>query len=91
VANKENKWLGRNVSRYQSKEADEAYKASQKELDPAKRAAYFIKMDEIFCEAHILLPLLARTRVNASANTLVGNYSGWDSDFWQLNAWYRKA
>lgn len=91
VANKENKWLGRNVSRYQSKEADEAYRASQKELDPAKRAAYFIKMDEIFCEAHILLPLLARTRVNACANTLVDNYSGWDSDFWQLNAWYRKA
>ncbi|WP_332682449.1 peptide ABC transporter substrate-binding protein [Bosea sp. (in: a-proteobacteria)] len=89
IATKENKWLGRNVSRYSSKEADEAYKAAQKELDPAKRAALLIKVNEIFCEANVILPLLSRTRVAAAANTLTPNYSGWDSDVWSLASWYR--
>ncbi|KFC66809.1 Substrate-binding protein [Bosea sp. LC85] len=89
IANKENKWLGRNVSRYASKEADDAYKAAQKELDPAKRAALLIKVDEIFCEANVILPLLSRTRVAAAANNLTPKYSGWDSDVWRLASWYR--
>jgi peptide/nickel transport system substrate-binding protein len=89
IANKENKWLGRNVSRYSDPAADEAYKAAQKELDPAKRAELLIKVNEIFCEANVILPLLARTRVAAAANTLTPKYSGWDNDVWRLNSWYR--
>jgi peptide/nickel transport system substrate-binding protein len=91
VATKENKWQGRNVSRYVSKESDEAYRAAQKELDPVKRAALFIKMNDIYCSAHVILPLLARTRVATASNTLRPNYSGWDSDTWQIGTWYREA
>lgn len=89
IANKENKWLGRNVSRYSDPAADEAYKAAQKELDPAKRAALLIKVDEIFCEANVILPLLSRTRVAASVNNLMHDHSGWDVDTWNVAAWYR--
>ncbi|MGO4666918.1 peptide ABC transporter substrate-binding protein [Bosea sp. 2RAB26] len=89
IANKENKWLGRNVSRYGSKEADEAYKAAQKEFDPVKRAALLIKVNEIFCEANIILPLLSRTIVGASANNLVPDISGWEVTTWNLASWYR--
>ncbi|POR47369.1 peptide ABC transporter substrate-binding protein [Bosea psychrotolerans] len=89
IANKENKWLGRNVSRYSDPAADEAFKAAQKELDPAKRAALLIKVNEIFCEAHVILPLLSRTRVAASVHNLVHDHSGWDVDTWNLAAWYR--
>ena len=89
VATKDNKWLGRNVSRYQSKDADEAYKAAQNELDPVKRAAFFIKMDEIYCEANIILPLLARTRVVAGANNLTINSSGWDNDLYDVRTWFK--
>ncbi|MBN9442382.1 peptide ABC transporter substrate-binding protein [Bosea sp. (in: a-proteobacteria)] len=89
IANKENKWLGRNISRYSDPAADEAYKAAQKELDPAKRAALLIKVNEIFCEAHVLLPLLSRTRVAAAANNIMHDHSGWDVDTWNLAAWYR--
>src|SRR6185503_20240555 len=39
AATKENKWQGRNITRWQNKEYDEIYKASQGELDPVKRAA----------------------------------------------------
>ncbi|WP_375459405.1 peptide ABC transporter substrate-binding protein [uncultured Enterovirga sp.] len=89
IANKENKWLGRNVSRYADPAADEAYKAAQKELDPVKRAALLIKVNEIFCEANVILPLLSRTRVAASAGNLMHDHSGWDVDTWNLAAWYR--
>lgn len=91
VATKENKWQGRNVSRYVSAESDEAYRAAQKELDPVKRAALFIKMNDIYCGANIILPVLARTRVAVAGNTLTPNYSGWDSDTWQIGTWYREA
>ncbi|WP_377839007.1 peptide ABC transporter substrate-binding protein [Bosea sp. UC22_33] len=89
VANKENKWLGRNVSRYTDPAADEAYKAAQKELDPAKRAAYLIKVNEIFCEANVILPILSRKKVVAASNTLSHDHSGWDVDTWNLASWSR--
>jgi peptide/nickel transport system substrate-binding protein len=89
IANKDNKWLGRNVSRYSDPAADEAYRAAQKELDPVKRAALLIKVNEIFCEAHVLLPLISRTRVAAAAGNLMHDHSGWDVDTWNVAAWYR--
>lgn len=89
IATKENKWLGRNVSRYSDPKADEAYKAAQKELDPQKRAELLIKVNEIFCEAHVILPLLSRTRLAAALNNLVHDHSGWDVDTWNLAAWHR--
>jgi peptide/nickel transport system substrate-binding protein len=91
VATKENKWQGRNISRYVDPAADEAYRAAQKELDPVKRAAFFIKMNDIFCSANVILPIISRTRTAACSNTLVPNYSGWDADLWTLNSWYREA
>ena len=89
VASKENKWLGRNVSRYTDPEADKAYREAQKELDPAKRAALLIKVNEIFCEANVILPVLSRTKVVSAAQNLAHDHSGWDVDTWNLGAWYR--
>ncbi|WP_298922577.1 peptide ABC transporter substrate-binding protein [uncultured Bosea sp.] len=89
VASKENKWLGRNVSRYTDPEADKAYREAQKELDPAKRAALLIKVNEIFCEANVILPVLSRTKVVSAAQNLAHDHSGWDVDTWNLAAWYR--
>ncbi|TQF26535.1 peptide ABC transporter substrate-binding protein [Bradyrhizobium sp. UNPF46] len=89
IATKDNKWLGRNNSRYSDPEADKAYKAAQSELDPVKRAALLMKVDEIFCEANVFLPLLSRPIVNAGANNLMIDISGWDTITWNLAAWYR--
>ncbi|MCS3762571.1 peptide ABC transporter substrate-binding protein [Bradyrhizobium sp. 62B] len=89
IATKDNKWLGRNNSRYADPEADKSYKAAQNELDPAKRAALLMKVDEIFCGAHVFLPLLSRHIVNAGANNLMIDISGWDTITWNLAAWYR--
>ncbi|MFN4018842.1 MAG: peptide ABC transporter substrate-binding protein [Reyranella sp.] len=89
IANKENKWQGRNISRFASKEADDAFKEAQNSLDPAKRTALFIRMNDIFCGENIIVPVLARTRMAASSNNLVVQPSGWDLDLWMLNAWFR--
>ena len=62
VANKENKWQGRNVSRWQSKEYDEIYKQAEQELDAVKRAALFIKLNDIVAGDNYIQPLLRRPR-----------------------------
>ena len=49
VANKDNKWQGRNVTRWQSKEYDALYKQVEQELDAVKRAAMFIKLNDLVC------------------------------------------
>src|SRR4029077_9511371 len=45
--NKENKWQGRNVSRWHSKEYDEIYGQAEHELDAVKRAAMYIKLNDM--------------------------------------------
>jgi peptide/nickel transport system substrate-binding protein len=89
IANKDNKWLGRNVSRWSDPEADKAYKAAQNELDPVKRAALLIRVNEIFCEANVFVPLLSRNIVNGGVNSLMTDLSGWDVTTWNLASWYR--
>lgn len=89
IATKDNKWLGRNISRWSDPEVDKDYKAAQHELDPVKRAALLIKVDEAFCDAHVFLPLLSRNIVGAGVNNLMVDISGWDVTTWNLAAWYR--
>ena len=47
VATKENKWQGRNITRWRSEEYDKTFRAAEGELDPVKRAALFIRMNDL--------------------------------------------
>jgi peptide/nickel transport system substrate-binding protein len=91
VATKENKWQGRNITRWTNKEADDAFKASQSELDPVKRAAHFIKINDLAVGAYAVIPVVYRPRVQAVSAKLKSRGSGWDSDFWNLQDWYKEA
>jgi peptide/nickel transport system substrate-binding protein len=91
VANKDNKWQGRNVSRWTSKEYDEAYKQAEQELDAVKRAALFIKLNDLVVKDNYIQPIAARSRVTALGAKLTAHLSGWDNDLWQLANWYREA
>jgi peptide/nickel transport system substrate-binding protein len=91
VASKENKWQGRNITRWRNEEFDKLHKASESELDPVKRAAMFIKMNELVIQNFVVIPVVFRPRVAAVSNTLRAEQSGWDSDFWALQNWYREG
>jgi peptide/nickel transport system substrate-binding protein len=91
IASKENKWQGRNITRWKSDEYDKLFHSAESELDPVKRAALFIKMNELVIQNVVVIPVVFRPRVAAIANTLRVEQSGWDSDFWNLHNWYREA
>ena len=92
VASKENKWQGRNITRWRSEEYDRIFKAAETELDPVKRAALFIKMNDLVIQNVVVIPVVFRPRVSAVATKLKGaEQSGWDSDFWNLPYWHREA
>ena len=46
-ATKANKWQGRNITRWQQRGVRRLYKAAEIEIDPVKRAAMFIKMNDL--------------------------------------------
>jgi peptide/nickel transport system substrate-binding protein len=91
VAAKDNKWQGRNASRWSTKEYDALYAQAQHELDAVKRAAMFIKLNEMVVGDHYILPEVYRLRVTALKSDIVAPISGWDLDFWQLANWYRET
>ena len=91
VSNKANKWLGRNISRWTSEEYDKTYKACQSEIDPVKRTALIIKLNDLPVMANAVVPLISRPRVRGASLKLVTTLSGWDLDFSALQNWYREA
>jgi len=61
-------------------------------LDPIKRAALFIKMNDLVIQNAVVIPVLWRNGVSASTAKLRGmDLSGWDSTFWRLPYWHRQA
>ena len=91
VASKANKWQGRNITRWQNKEFDDIYNASQNEVDPVKRAAMMIKMNDMVVNDHVVIPVVARPIVTAVSNKLTCELSGWDTNTWDLANWFREA
>jgi peptide/nickel transport system substrate-binding protein len=91
AATKENKWQGRNVSRWQNKEYDEIFNQAGQELDPVKRAAMYIRLNDLVVGDNYILPVLRRPRTTAVSGSLTVDISGWDNDLWQLASWYRQA
>ena len=92
VASKENKWLGRNPTRWRNEEYDRLWKSAEAEMDPVKRAAAFIKMNDLLIQNVVVIPVIWRAKVSALSNRLKdADISAWDSDFATLASWYREA
>jgi peptide/nickel transport system substrate-binding protein len=91
ASQKENKWQGRNITRWQNAEYDETHKAAQVELDPVKRAAMLIKCNELVVNAVVVIPLVARPGSVAMNNSLVAEMSGWDNNTWDLANWFKEG
>ncbi|SDA27334.1 peptide/nickel transport system substrate-binding protein [Methylobacterium sp. UNC378MF] len=90
VAQKANKWQGRNVVRWRNDAYDKAYNAAQSELDPVKRAALLIKCNDLAVSENVV-PLIHRAEVSAVGAALTAPRSGWDNDLSFLPDWYKEA
>jgi peptide/nickel transport system substrate-binding protein len=91
VASKDNKWQGMNSTRWRNEEYDKNFLNAQSELDPVKRAALFIKMNDLVVNEIAVTPVLNRRWVAVMSNKLKATLSGWDNDFWNLKDWHREA
>jgi peptide/nickel transport system substrate-binding protein len=92
VASKDNKWAGRNPTRWRNEEYDRAWKAAETEMDPVKRAALFVKMNDLVIQNVVVIPVVFRPRVAAISNRMRDVVqSGWDGDFWALAYWSKQA
>jgi peptide/nickel transport system substrate-binding protein len=91
IPTKENKWQGFNVTRYRSEEYDKIFLASESELDPVKRAALLIKLNDIICADRSVIPIVHRPSVSAISHKLRAPISGWDNDLWNLRDWWREG
>jgi peptide/nickel transport system substrate-binding protein len=89
AATKENKWQGRNITRWQSQEYDDTHKAAQIELDPIKRAAMLIKLNELAINNIVVIPLVMRPGAAGVGNGMMVELSGWDNNTSDLANWYR--
>ena len=91
VAQKDNKWQGRNITRWRNAEYDATHVAAQTELDPVKRAAMFIKCNEMVINDVAVIPVVARPGVVAMNSKLQAEISGWDNNTWDLANWFKEA
>ena len=91
IAQKANKWSSRNLVRWSNAEYDAAFKAVQNEFDPVKRAALFIKMNDLVISDGHVIPIFGRPRPRAFVNKLNAVPSAWDNDTWMLGFWTRDA
>ncbi|MBI4587498.1 MAG: peptide ABC transporter substrate-binding protein [Candidatus Rokubacteria bacterium] len=92
VAQKANKWAGRNPTRWRNEEYDKLWNAAEVEFDPLKRAAQFIQMNDLVVNNVVVIPENWRNRP-AAVNLKLGGMelSGWDSDLWHIAYWHREA
>jgi len=91
IASKANKYQGRNVARWQSPEYDRLFARSEIEIDPVKRAAMFMALNDLLIKDVVVIPVVTRPGVSAVANGLHAPLSGWDTNTYAIQDWYRDA
>jgi len=91
IASKDNKWQGRNITRWRSDDYDKSFRAAEGELDPVKRAALFIAMNDMVVGDPAVIPVVYRPSVSAMSLQLRAKLSGWDNVLWDLKNWYREV
>ncbi len=91
MSTRANSWQGRNIVRWKNDEYDAAFRAAESEIDPVKRAALFIRMNDLIVGSNHIIPLVKRPLVSGSVNNLRHVLSGWDGTFWALQDWWRET
>jgi len=92
IAQKANKWSGANLARWRNEEYDRLWRAAETEMDPIKRAAMFIRMNDLVISNVVVIPVIIRHAVFAVANPIRGfDFSPFSGPLWRLVYWTREA
>jgi peptide/nickel transport system substrate-binding protein len=91
IPGKANQWIGQNVVRWHSDEYDALYRLAELELDAVKRAALFVRMNELIAAGGHVLPVIAGATVRAIGSRLRVPLSAWRLDTASLADWYREG
>lgn len=92
IAQQANNWSGRNIMRWSSPDYDQLWKQAAAELDPMKRAALYIAMNDMVIKHNVVVPVIWRHLVSAANTQLRGmDLTTWDSNLWRLAYWHRPA
>ena len=90
IPTKDNKWTGRNLTRFRSAEYDRLWRQAEGEMDPVKRANLFIRMNDLVIQSGVVIPVTWRNVLHAASHQLAGiELNGWDSIFSRIAYWYR--
>ncbi len=84
-------WQGENYHRFCDPAYDEMIDSFARTAELSQRSEIARKMNDMLTnESQSLIPLVARGRVSAHANTLSGvKMTAWDSELWNVADWYR--
>jgi peptide/nickel transport system substrate-binding protein len=91
IAARANQWTGLNITRWRNDEYDRTWRAARVELDPARRAALIIRLNDLIVQNVVLIPVVQRGWADCVAHGLdIGRRTPWDSAFWNLASWTRR-
>jgi peptide/nickel transport system substrate-binding protein len=91
LATRANSWQGRNIVRWSNEEYDRVFREAEGELDPVKRAAMFIRLNDLIVGSNHVIPLVKRPLTSASLLNLRPVLSAWDNTHWLLSDWFREV
>ncbi|HUO63201.1 MAG TPA: peptide ABC transporter substrate-binding protein [Terriglobales bacterium] len=91
VASKANNWQRFNVWRWRNDEYDRLFRSAETEMDPVKRAALYIRMNDLAVQSGIVVPIALRAKAAAMSSRLRGiEHNVYEVDFWNLAYWTRE-
>lgn len=92
IPTRDNKWTGRNLTRWRNDDYDRLWREADGEMDPVKRAALFIRMNDLVVQEGVVIPVTQRNILHATSHQLEGfELNGWDSIFGNIAYWHRRA
>ena len=91
VASKADQQMGKNSVRWQNAEFDALFRAAQTEADLVKRAAQFIRVNDLLVGDDPVIPVIVRNSARAVGRGIATVSSGWHVTTANLHDWPRES
>ncbi|HVQ76182.1 MAG TPA: peptide ABC transporter substrate-binding protein [Candidatus Binatia bacterium] len=92
IPTRDNRWSGRNLTRWRHADYDRLWREAETEMDPVRRAELFIRMNDMVVQGGVVMPVTWRNELHAVSNQILGvDMNGWDSIFGRIAYWGRQG